>query len=75
MVKSFYIKDDKVRYVFQSDVKERFTLMIPLFSLQKNYKTKYRPKKSIFAVPYDTNDMVIKLLTNRRINMELSTFY
>ena len=35
MVKSFYIKDDKVRYVFQSDVKERFTLMIPLFSLQK----------------------------------------
>ena len=34
-VKSFCIKDEKVRCVFQSDVKERFTLMIPLFLLRK----------------------------------------
>ena len=47
MIKSFYIKDDKVRYVFQSDVKERFTLMIPLFSLQKITKPSI-DKKSLF---------------------------
>ena len=47
MVKSFYIKDDKVRYVFQSDVKERFTLMIPLFSLQKITKPSI-DQKSLF---------------------------
>ena len=64
-VKSFCIKDDKVRCVFQSDVKERFTLIIPLFLLQE--------KKSVFlqslmtqylTVQYDPNDMVVKLLTN-----------
>ena len=47
MVKSFYIKDDKVRYVFQSDVRERFTLMIPSFSLQKITKPSI-DQKSLF---------------------------
>ena len=72
MVKSFCIKDGKVRCVFQSDVKENFTLMIPLFLLQGITKQSI-DKKSLFlqslktqhvTVQYDPNDMVVKLLTD-----------
>ena len=71
-VKSFCIKDDKVRCVFQSDVKERFTLMIPLFLLEEITKQSI-DKKSLclqslmtqhVTDQYDQNDMVVKLLTN-----------
>ena len=71
-VKSFCIKDDQVSSVFESDVKERFTLMIPLFLLQEITKQSI-DKKSIFlqslmtqhvSVQYIPNDMVVKLLTN-----------
>ena len=70
-VKSFCIKDNKLRCVFQSYVKERFTLMIPLFLLQE-ITTQSIDKKSPFlqslmtqlvTVQYDPNDMVVKLLT------------
>ena len=78
-VKSFCIKDDKVRCLFQSDLKEIFTLIFPLFLLQEITKqsigkTKQNiGKKSLFlqslmtehvTVQYDPNDMVVKLLTN-----------
>ena len=71
-VKSFCIKDGKVRCVFQSDIKERFTLMVPLFLLQEITKQSIG-KKILFlqslmtqhvTVQYDPNDMVIKFLAN-----------
>ena len=71
-VKSFCIKDDKVRCVFQIDVKERFTLMVSLFLLQEITKQSIH-KKSLFlqslmtqhvTVQYDPNDMVVKLSTS-----------
>ena len=70
-VKSFCI-NDKVRCVFQSYVKKRFTLMIPLFLLQEITKQSI-DKKSLFlqslmtqhvTVQYNPNDKVVKLLTN-----------
>ena len=78
-VKSFCIKDDKVRCLFQSDLKEIFTLIFPLFLLQEITKQSIGKtkqsigKKSLFlqslmtehvTVQYDPNDMVVKLLTN-----------
>ena len=71
-VTSFCIKGDKVRYVFQSDVKERSTLIIPLFLLQEITKQGI-DKKSLFfqslmtqhvTVQFYPNDMVVKLLAN-----------
>ena len=71
-VKSFCIKDDKVRRVFQSDVKEQFTLMIPLLLLQEIEKQSIHNKSlflhSLMTQPviaqHDPNDMVVKLFTN-----------
>ena len=71
-VRSFFINDNKVRCVFQSDVTERFTIMIPLFLLQEITKQSV-DKKCIFlqslmaqhvTVQYDPNDLVAKLLAN-----------
>ena len=71
-VKSFCIKDDKVRCCFQSEVKEISAIMIPLFLLQETTKQSI-DKKSLFlkslmtqhvTVQYDPNDMVAKLLAN-----------
>ena len=69
--KSFCIKDDKVRCVFQIDVKERFTLMISLFLFQEITKQSIH-KKSLFLQSLMTQQIIDKY---RRINMELSTFY
>ena len=57
--------------------------MIPLFLHQEIFKQSI-DKKTLFlqsrktqhvTVQYDPYDMAVKLSTNRRINMELSTFY
>ena len=57
--------------------------MIPLFLHQEILKQSI-DKKTLFlqsrktqhvTVQYDPYDMAVKLSTNRRINIELSTFY
>ena len=73
-VKSFCIKDDKVRCLFQFDVKKRFTLMIPIFLLPEITKQSI-DKKNLFleslmtkhvTVQYDPNDMIVKLYRRHR---------
>ena len=76
-VKSFCIKDNKVRCCFQSKVKEISALMIPLFLLQETCAPLFLLQEiSALMIPlfleslmtqhvtvqYDPNDMVAKLL-------------
>ena len=71
-VKSLCVKDDKVSCVFQSDVKERLALMVPIDMLkeitEQNIDNKNQFMQSLMTktltAQYDPNDMVVRLLTN-----------
>ena len=71
-VKSFCVKDDKVRCVFQSDAKERLSLMVPIDMLKQVTKQNIDNKNQFLqshvtkhlTAQYNANDMVVRLLTN-----------